>query len=66
VADNAGREAAAAEDRRRDGALVVCAMPEPLPQIQQGSGIDLGLTYFAVLSDGRKISAVPVPPSLRD
>ena len=46
--------------------FVVCAMPEPLPQIQQAAGIDLGLTHFAVLSDGRKISAVPVPPSLRD
>ena len=37
--------------------FVVYATPEPLPQIQQAAGIDLGLTHFAVLSDGRKIGS---------
>ena len=37
--------------------FVVRATPEPLPQIQPAAGIDLGLTHFAVLSDGRKIGS---------
>ncbi|SDL69136.1 putative transposase [Nonomuraea maritima] len=35
--------------------FVVEVGDEPLPRIASEMGIDLGLTYFAVLSDGRKI-----------
>ncbi len=37
------------------GSFVVEVGDEPLPRIASEMGIDLGLTYFAVLSDGRKI-----------
>ncbi len=37
--------------------FVVEAEPRPLPQIERVVGIDLGLTHFAVLSDGRKIDS---------
>jgi len=37
--------------------FVVQAGPRPLPQIERVVGIDLGLTHFAVLSDGRKIDS---------
>ncbi len=36
--------------------FVVQAAGDPLPQAGAEAGIDLGLTHFAVLSDGRKIS----------
>jgi putative transposase len=35
--------------------FVVRADVDPLPKVNAGVGIDLGLTHFAVLSDGRKI-----------
>ncbi len=37
--------------------FVVQAEPGPLPQTEPVLGIDLGLTHFAVLSDGRKITS---------
>jgi putative transposase len=37
--------------------FVVQAAVGPLPQIERVVGIDLGLTHFAVLSDGRKIDS---------
>jgi IS605 OrfB family transposase len=37
--------------------FVVETSKEPLPQAGGEVGIDLGLTHFAVLSDGRKVSA---------
>jgi putative transposase len=37
--------------------FVVRAEPGPLPQTEPVLGIDLGLTHFAVLSDGRKITS---------
>jgi putative transposase len=37
--------------------FVVQTEPLPLPQTQPVTGIDLGLTHFAVLSDGRKIGS---------
>jgi putative transposase len=37
--------------------FVVETQPGPLPEAEPVIGIDLGLTHFAVLSDGRKISA---------
>ena len=36
--------------------FAVQAAGDPLPQAGAEAGIDLGLTHFAVLSDGRKIS----------
>src|SRR5215472_18632158 len=36
--------------------FVVQAEPETLPKVEPVVGIDLGLTHFAVLSDGRKIA----------
>ena len=39
-------------------ASFVVEVPEaPLPPVSQDVGIDLGLTHFAVLSDGRKVDA---------
>jgi putative transposase len=37
--------------------FVVAATDDPLPDSDSDVGIDLGLTYFAVLSDGSKVSA---------
>jgi transposase len=37
--------------------FVITAKPAPLAKAEQVIGIDLGLTYFAVLSDGRKIGS---------
>jgi putative transposase len=37
--------------------FVVQAGHDPLPEVAAETGIDLGLTYFAVLSDGRKIAS---------
>jgi hypothetical protein len=37
--------------------FVVQAVPEALPETESLLGIDLGLTHFAVLSDGRKIAS---------
>ncbi|URM97122.1 transposase [Actinomadura madurae] len=37
--------------------FVVETAGEPLPEVAAEVGIDLGLTHFAVLSDGRKISS---------
>jgi putative transposase len=37
--------------------FVVAAGPVPLPEVQSEVGIDLGLTHFAVLSDGTKVTA---------
>jgi putative transposase len=53
IRDSAGRYFAS---------FVVRADPDTLPETEQVVGIDLGLTYFAVLSDGRKI---PSPQFLR-
>lgn len=41
--------------RRYFASFVVEAVDEPLPETACEVGIDLGLTHFAVLSDGRKI-----------
>jgi putative transposase len=37
--------------------FVVEAGDDPLPELDSEVGIDLGLTYFAVLSDGRKVAS---------
>jgi putative transposase len=37
--------------------FVVETSPEPLPEVAAETGIDLGLTHFAVLADGRKIAS---------
>jgi putative transposase len=37
--------------------FVVQTVPDPLPEAESVIGIDLGLTHFAVLSDGRKITS---------
>jgi putative transposase len=37
--------------------FVIQAGPNALPEAEQEVGIDLGLTHFAVLSDGRKIAS---------
>jgi len=37
--------------------FVVQACPEPLPETDRECGVDLGLTHFAVLDDGTKISS---------
>jgi putative transposase len=37
--------------------FVVETVPGPLPEAEPVMGIDLGLTHFAVLSDGRKIAS---------
>lgn len=37
--------------------FVVDAGTDPLPQVASEVGIDLGLTHFAVLSDGRKVAS---------
>jgi IS605 OrfB family transposase len=37
--------------------FVVAAGDEPLPPVDDEVGIDLGLTHFAVLSDGRKVAS---------
>src|SRR5450755_131034 len=37
--------------------FVIAAASEPLPESGAEAGIDLGLTHFAVLSDGRKIAS---------
>ncbi|MGH3184322.1 MAG: RNA-guided endonuclease InsQ/TnpB family protein, partial [Streptosporangiaceae bacterium] len=42
---------------RHFASFVVDAGDEPLPEAGAEVGIDLGLTYFAVLSDGRKVAA---------
>ncbi len=47
IADAAGRYFAS---------FVVEAEEDPLPQTGTEAGIDLGLTHFAVLSDGRKVA----------
>jgi len=47
IADAAGRYFAS---------FVVEAGDDPLPQTDTEAGIDLGLTHFAVLSDGRKVA----------
>ena len=47
IADAAGRYFAS---------FVVEAGDDPLPQTDNEAGIDLGLTHFAVLSDGRKVA----------
>jgi putative transposase len=48
IKDSAGRYFAS---------FVIEAKPGILPQAEPAVGIDLGLTWFAVLSDGRKITA---------
>jgi putative transposase len=53
IKDSAGRYFAS---------FVIQVQPSPLPETEQVLGIDLGLTHFAVLSDGRKI---PSPRFLR-
>ncbi len=42
---------------RYHASFVVEAPDQPLPLVQHEMGIDLGLTHFAVLSDGRKVDA---------
>jgi putative transposase len=37
--------------------FVVQATDDPLPEVDSEVGIDLGLTHFAVMSDGRKVAA---------
>jgi putative transposase len=37
--------------------FVVQTTDQPLPEVDSEVGIDLGLTHFAVLSDGRKVTA---------
>jgi putative transposase len=37
--------------------FVVETDDEPLPEVDAGTGIDLGLEHFAVLSDGRKVAS---------
>jgi putative transposase len=37
--------------------FVVDADPDPLPEVSSEMGIDLGLTHFAVMSDGRKVAS---------
>ncbi|MFB9234671.1 RNA-guided endonuclease InsQ/TnpB family protein [Plantactinospora siamensis] len=37
--------------------FVVATTDEPLPEVEPEVGIDLGLTHFAVLSDGTKVAA---------
>jgi putative transposase len=37
--------------------FVVELEPGPMPETKQVTGVDLGLTHFAVLSDGRKIAS---------
>ncbi|MGC5023100.1 transposase, partial [Micromonospora sp. DT47] len=37
--------------------FVVATADEPLPPVDAEVGIDLGLTHFAVLSNGRKVTA---------
>jgi IS605 OrfB family transposase len=37
--------------------FVIAAASEPLPESGAETGIDLGLTHFAVLSDGRKVAS---------
>jgi putative transposase len=44
-------------DGRYFASFVVQAQPSPLAQTEPVIGIDLGLTHFAVLSDGRKIAS---------
>jgi putative transposase len=48
IRDSAGRYFAS---------FVIETSPVPLPQTESEVGIDLGLTHFAVLSDGRKIAS---------
>ena len=48
IKDSAGRYFAS---------FVVQVQPNPLPETEPVLGIDLGLTHFAVLSDGRKIAS---------
>lgn len=48
VKDSAGRYFAS---------FVVQTQPDPLPKTEPAIAIDLGLTHFAVLSDGRKIAS---------
>jgi putative transposase len=48
IKDSAGRYFAS---------FVIETMPDALPETESAVGIDLGLNHFAVLSDGRKISA---------
>jgi putative transposase len=42
---------------RYHASFVVQAPDQPLPPVAREVGIDLGLTHFAVLSDGRKVDA---------
>jgi putative transposase len=42
---------------RYHASFVVEAPDAPLPPVSQEVGIDLGLTHFAVLSDGTKVDA---------
>ena len=42
---------------RYHASFVVDAPDSPLPPVDREVGIDLGLTHFAVLSDGRKVDA---------
>jgi len=44
-------------DGRYFASFVVHTTDEPLPEVESEVGIDLGLTHFAVLSDGTKIAA---------
>jgi putative transposase len=48
IKDSAGRYFAS---------FVVTTGPDPLPETETVTGIDLGLIHFAVLSDGRKIAS---------
>ena len=47
---------------RYHASFVVDAPDQPLPPVDQQVGIDLGLTHFAVLSDGTKLDCVTLPP----
>jgi putative transposase len=37
--------------------FVILAKPAPLPETDRVIGVDLGLTHFAVFSDGRKVGS---------
>jgi putative transposase len=42
---------------RYHASFVVQSLDDPLPPVEPETGIDLGLTHFAVLSDGTKVAA---------